>query len=149
MTPLQFIIFNPWKVPWNWIVFYQNSFVISPGLLYHLIRRNTGGPPATFEITPSRQLFFNFMPSRQKKFHFTITIVIFQKKKTFKKYMKIYEIKNLGVLFYVLKVLLFKPVKISKDKDSIFLKYAYLLSLGPNFYFLLPRKFWAIFYEVW
>ena len=31
------MIFNPWKVPWNWIVFYQNYFVISPGLLYHLI----------------------------------------------------------------------------------------------------------------
>ena len=27
----QFVIYNPWKVPWNWIVFYQNSFVISPG----------------------------------------------------------------------------------------------------------------------
>ena len=39
----QFVIVNPWKVPWNWIVFYQNYFVISPGLLYHLIRRDTGG----------------------------------------------------------------------------------------------------------
>ena len=28
---VQFVIFNPWKVPWNWIAFYQNSFVISPG----------------------------------------------------------------------------------------------------------------------
>ena len=36
------LIFNPWKVPWNWIAFSQNSFVISPGLLYHLIRRDTG-----------------------------------------------------------------------------------------------------------
>ena len=27
---LQFVIFNPWKVPWNWIAFYQN-------LLYHLV----------------------------------------------------------------------------------------------------------------
>ena len=26
----QFVIFNPWKALWNWIVFYQNSFVISP-----------------------------------------------------------------------------------------------------------------------
>ena len=26
----QFVIFNPWKLPWNWIVFYQNSFVVSP-----------------------------------------------------------------------------------------------------------------------
>ena len=26
----QFVIFNPWKVPWNWIAFSQNSFVISP-----------------------------------------------------------------------------------------------------------------------
>ena len=33
----QFVIFNPWKVPWNWIAFYQNSFVTSPGLFYHLI----------------------------------------------------------------------------------------------------------------
>ena len=40
---LQFAIFNPWKVPWNWIAFYQSSFVISPGwLLYQLIRRDTG-----------------------------------------------------------------------------------------------------------
>ena len=39
---LQFVIFNPWKVPWKWIAFYQNSFVLSPGLLYHLIRRDTG-----------------------------------------------------------------------------------------------------------
>ena len=27
----QFVILNPWKVPWNWIAFYQNSFGISPG----------------------------------------------------------------------------------------------------------------------
>ena len=27
----QFVIFNTRKVPWNWIVFYQNSFVILPG----------------------------------------------------------------------------------------------------------------------
>ena len=39
---IQFVIFSSWKVPWNWIAFYQTSFVISPGLLYHLIRRNTG-----------------------------------------------------------------------------------------------------------
>ena len=39
--PYQFVIFNPWKVPWNWIAFYQNSFVIAPGLLYHLIALNT------------------------------------------------------------------------------------------------------------
>ena len=38
----QFVIFNPWKVPWNWMAFYQNSFVISPGSLYHLIRRDSG-----------------------------------------------------------------------------------------------------------
>ena len=38
----QFVIFNPWIVPWNWIAFYQNLFVISPGLLYHLIRRDSG-----------------------------------------------------------------------------------------------------------
>ena len=29
---IQFVIFNPWKLPWNWIAFYQNSFVISPDL---------------------------------------------------------------------------------------------------------------------
>ena len=40
---LQFVIFNPWKLPWNWIAYYRNSFVISPGLLYHLIRRDYGG----------------------------------------------------------------------------------------------------------
>ena len=38
----QFVIFNSWKVPWNWIAFSQNSFVISVGLLYHLIKRDTG-----------------------------------------------------------------------------------------------------------
>ena len=26
---IQFVIFNLWKVPWNWIVFSQNSFVIT------------------------------------------------------------------------------------------------------------------------
>ena len=38
---VQFVIFKPWKVPWNWIAFYQDFFVISHGLLYHLIRGNT------------------------------------------------------------------------------------------------------------
>ena len=38
----QFVIFNPWKVRKNWIAFSQNSFVMSSGLLYHLIRRDTG-----------------------------------------------------------------------------------------------------------
>ena len=40
----QFVIFNPWKFPWNWEAFSQNSFVISSGLLwlYHLIRRDSG-----------------------------------------------------------------------------------------------------------
>ena len=38
----QFVIFSPWKVPWNWIAFDQNSFVVSPGLLYHLIRCGSG-----------------------------------------------------------------------------------------------------------
>ena len=37
----QFVIFNPWKTPWNWLAFCQNPFVISPGSLYHLIRRNS------------------------------------------------------------------------------------------------------------
>ena len=38
----QFLIFNPWKVLWNWIAFSQNSFVMPPGLSHHLIRRDTG-----------------------------------------------------------------------------------------------------------
>ena len=38
-STVQFVIFNPWTVPWNWIAFSQNSFVISPGLLHDLIRR--------------------------------------------------------------------------------------------------------------
>ena len=45
LPPTQFITFNSWKVPWNWIDFYQNSFVESPDLLYllyKLIRRDTG-----------------------------------------------------------------------------------------------------------
>ena len=29
----QFLILHPWKVPWNWIAFYWNSFVISLGLM--------------------------------------------------------------------------------------------------------------------
>ena len=37
-----FVIFSLWKVSWNWIPSSQNYFVIRPGLLYHLIRRNTG-----------------------------------------------------------------------------------------------------------
>ena len=41
-NPNQFVIFNPRKVPWNWIAFSQNSLVISPGLLSHLIKHVTG-----------------------------------------------------------------------------------------------------------
>ena len=37
--PVQLVIVNPWKAPWNWIAFSQNSFVMSPGLFYHVIRR--------------------------------------------------------------------------------------------------------------
>ena len=29
---IQFVIFNLWKVRWNWIAYSQNSFVMSPGL---------------------------------------------------------------------------------------------------------------------
>ena len=29
-TRCQFVVFNPWKVLWNWIAFSQNYFVISP-----------------------------------------------------------------------------------------------------------------------
>ena len=36
------LIFNPWKVSWNWKAFSQNYFVISSGLFYHLTRRNNG-----------------------------------------------------------------------------------------------------------
>ena len=39
----QFVIFNPWKVRWNWVTFSHSSLVISPSLLYLLIRRDTGG----------------------------------------------------------------------------------------------------------
>ena len=35
----QFLILHPWKIPWNWIAFYWNSFVISLGLM----RGETGG----------------------------------------------------------------------------------------------------------
>ena len=28
-----FVIFNPWKVPWNWTTFYWNSSFTSPGLI--------------------------------------------------------------------------------------------------------------------
>ena len=42
IPPSQFVIFSPWKVPRNWIAIYQNSFVISHGSLYHLIRRDLG-----------------------------------------------------------------------------------------------------------
>ena len=41
---VKLVTFNPWKVSWNWIVFSQNCFAISPGFLYHLIRRYTGRP---------------------------------------------------------------------------------------------------------
>ena len=37
----RFKIFNPWKISWNWIALSQNSFVISPSLLYHLIRHDS------------------------------------------------------------------------------------------------------------
>ena len=39
---VQFVIFNPWKFSWNWTAFSQNSIVISPRLLYHPIKRDTG-----------------------------------------------------------------------------------------------------------
>ena len=39
---IPFVTFNRWNVPWNLIAFFQNSFVISPGLLYYLIRRDVG-----------------------------------------------------------------------------------------------------------
>ena len=38
---IQFVIFIPWKVPWKWIAFFQIYFVISLGLLYHMIRRDS------------------------------------------------------------------------------------------------------------
>ena len=42
LTLVEVYYFNPWSGPWNWIVFSKNSFVISPGLLHHLIRRDIG-----------------------------------------------------------------------------------------------------------
>ena len=39
--PWNWISLGHWDFPWNWIAFYQNSFVISSGLLYHLIRRDS------------------------------------------------------------------------------------------------------------
>ena len=48
----QFVIFNPWKGPWNWIVFYQNSFVISPGFYISLL-------DATLGDLQTRPLTFN------------------------------------------------------------------------------------------
>ena len=38
----QFVIFNPWNIPWNWIALSQNYLVKSAGLLDHLTRRDTG-----------------------------------------------------------------------------------------------------------
>ena len=34
----QFVIFNPWKIMWNWIAFYWNFFVIWLGLI--IVTRN-------------------------------------------------------------------------------------------------------------
>ena len=47
------VISSPWKAQWNWTAFSQNSFVILPGLLYHLIRRDSGRlANETFESCP-------------------------------------------------------------------------------------------------
>ena len=35
----QFVILNPWEIPWNWIAFHWNSFVMTPDL----VRGDTGG----------------------------------------------------------------------------------------------------------
>ena len=32
-SPYQSVIFNPWKVPWIWIAFYRNSFIMLPGFM--------------------------------------------------------------------------------------------------------------------
>ena len=55
----QFVIFNPRKVWWNWMAFYQNSFVISPDWLYHLIIRDIGR--LTNEVFTSNPI----VPSKQ------------------------------------------------------------------------------------
>ena len=41
-TSLSLQFFNPLKLPWNWIAFYQKFFVISHSSLYHPIRRDSG-----------------------------------------------------------------------------------------------------------
>ena len=51
---VQFVIFNPRKVPWDWIASCQNAFVILPGLLYHLIRRDSG--PLAYEAFTSNRI---------------------------------------------------------------------------------------------
>ena len=62
----QFVFFNPLKVPWNWIAFYQNSLVISPGLLYHAIRRESGRPETSeasgvVKIDVDTHISYNFI----------------------------------------------------------------------------------------
>ena len=62
----QFVFFNPLKVPWNWIAFYQNSLVISPGLLYHPIRRERGRPETSeasgvVKIDVDTHISYNFI----------------------------------------------------------------------------------------
>ena len=62
----QFVFFNRLKVPWNWIAFYQNSLVISPGLLYHPIRRESGRPETSeasgvVKIDVDTHISYNFI----------------------------------------------------------------------------------------
>ena len=49
-----FLIFNPWKALWKLIAVTQNSFIVSPGLLYHLTRGDTGR--LVNEIVPSNPI---------------------------------------------------------------------------------------------
>ena len=74
LAKYQSAIFNPWKVRWNWIPFYQNSFVISPGLLYHLIRRDGGRLSneafTSNPIVSSKQWFNGFKNYKLNVTHF-------------------------------------------------------------------------------
>ena len=53
---VQFVIFNPWKISWNWIAFSQNSFVISPDLLYTWLDQTLDN----LQTRPLRQMLLFF-----------------------------------------------------------------------------------------
>ena len=86
-------------------------------------------------ITP---VFFQFHAITPKKISFHDHDSYFFKKKNMRW-------KILKCFLYVLKMLLFKSVKISKDKDPIFLKQDYLLSLGLVLIFFFLENFEPFF----